>query len=102
MELTEHIQDFIDSCLPQLRSQWPEVRGSAAIVIGKEPSYTSLTPYINSPLSHLSPGILHNFLSERNVQTESVASKIAVLLKDEQAAVRMRAATALGYFFGDI
>ncbi|KAH8235312.1 hypothetical protein KR038_009962 [Drosophila bunnanda] len=79
-ELTEHIQDFIDSCLPQLRSQWPEVRGSAAIVIG----------------------ILHNFLSERNIQTELVASKIAMLLKDEQAAVRVRAATALGYFFGDI
>lgn len=35
LELTDHIQDFIDSCLPQLRSQWPEVRGSAAIVIGK-------------------------------------------------------------------
>jgi len=47
-------------------------------------------------------GILHNFLSERNLQTETVASKIAVLLKDEQALVRMRAATALGYFFGDI
>ncbi|KAH8408933.1 hypothetical protein KR009_004065 [Drosophila setifemur] len=80
VELTDHIQDFIESCLPQLRSQWPEVRGSAAIVIG----------------------ILHNFLSERNAQTEAVAGKIAVLLKDEQAAVRMRAATALGYFFGDI
>lgn len=37
MELTDHIQDFIDSCLPQLRSQWPEVRGSAAIVIGEIP-----------------------------------------------------------------
>ena len=34
MELTDHIQDFIDSCIPKLRSQWPEVRGSAAIVIG--------------------------------------------------------------------
>ncbi|XP_016988226.1 maestro heat-like repeat-containing protein family member 1 [Drosophila rhopaloa] len=80
LELTEHIQDFIESCLPQLRSQWPEVRGSAAIVIG----------------------ILHNFLSERNVQTETVASKIAVLLKDEQALVRVKAATALGYFYGDV
>ncbi|XP_062140957.1 maestro heat-like repeat-containing protein family member 1 [Drosophila sulfurigaster albostrigata] len=80
LELTEHTQDFIDSCLPKLRSQWPEVRGSAAIVIG----------------------ILHNFLNERNAQTESVASKIAVLLKDEQATVRMRAAQALGYFFGDV
>ncbi|EDW00462.1 maestro heat-like repeat-containing protein family member 1 [Drosophila grimshawi] len=80
VELTEHIQDFIDSCMPQLRSQWPEVRGSAAIVIG----------------------ILHNFLSEQNAQTESVASKIAVLLKDEQTMVRVRAAQALGHFFGDI
>lgn len=35
MELPSHIQDFIDSCVPKLRSQWPEVRGSAAIVIGK-------------------------------------------------------------------
>ncbi|KAL7745291.1 hypothetical protein ACLKA6_015316 [Drosophila palustris] len=80
LELTEHTQDFIDSCMPKLRSQWPEVRGSAAIVIG----------------------ILHNFLSERNAQTESVANKIAVLLKDEQSTVRIRAAQALGYFFGDI
>ncbi|XP_026846537.1 maestro heat-like repeat-containing protein family member 1 [Drosophila persimilis] len=80
LELTEHIQDFIDSCMPKLRSQWPEVRGSAAIVIG----------------------ILHNFLSERNAQTEAVASKMSVLLKDEQAGVRIRAATALAYFFGDI
>lgn len=35
MELTDHIQDFINSCLPNLRSPWPEVRGSAAVVIGK-------------------------------------------------------------------
>ncbi|KAH8397492.1 hypothetical protein KR222_008299, partial [Zaprionus bogoriensis] len=80
LELTQHIQDFIDSCMPKLRSQWPEVRGSAAIVIG----------------------ILHNFLSERTAQTESVASKIAVLLKDEQPTVRVKAAQALGYFYGDI
>lgn len=49
-----------------------------------------------------SPGILHNFLSERNAQTESVATKIAVLLKDEQSTVRVKAAQALGYFYGDI
>ncbi|EDW81982.1 uncharacterized protein Dwil_GK25557 [Drosophila willistoni] len=80
LELSDHIQDFIDSCMPKLRSQWPEVRSSAAIVIG----------------------ILHNFLVERNNQTESVATKISVLLKDEHPTVRARAATALGYFFGDI
>lgn len=34
MDLPTHIQDFIDSAIPKLRSQWAEVRGSAAIVIG--------------------------------------------------------------------
>ncbi|XP_036218360.2 maestro heat-like repeat-containing protein family member 1 isoform X2 [Bactrocera oleae] len=80
MDLPAHIQDFIDSAIPKLRSQWAEVRGSAAIVIG----------------------ILHNFLPERNTQTESVGNKLAVLLKDENHFVRVKAATALGYFFGDI
>uniref|UniRef100_W8B438 HEAT repeat-containing protein 7A n=1 Tax=Ceratitis capitata TaxID=7213 RepID=W8B438_CERCA len=80
MDLPAHIQDFIDSAIPKLRSQWPEVRGSAAVVIG----------------------ILHNFLPERNAQTESVGNKLAVLLKDENHFVRVKAATALGYFFGDI
>lgn len=32
--MIEHVQDFIDSCIPKLRSQWPEVRGSACIIIG--------------------------------------------------------------------
>lgn len=34
-ELTDHVQDFIDSCIPHLKSQWPEIRGNSAIVIGK-------------------------------------------------------------------
>ncbi|XP_067641697.1 maestro heat-like repeat-containing protein family member 1 [Eurosta solidaginis] len=80
MDLPDHIQDFIDSAIPKLRSQWAEVRGSAAIVIG----------------------ILHNFLPERNAQTEVVGNKLAALLKDENHFVRVKAATSLGYFFGDI
>ncbi|XP_037882576.1 maestro heat-like repeat-containing protein family member 1 [Glossina fuscipes] len=80
MELTDHIQDFINSCLPNLRSLWPEVRGSAAVVIG----------------------ILNNFLMERSPQTEGVGNSIVLLLKDENHYVRVKAATALGYFFGDI
>ena len=43
MDLSSHIQDFIDSCVPKLRSQWPEVRGSAAIVIG---SYKKIYIYL--------------------------------------------------------
>ncbi|XP_055840897.1 maestro heat-like repeat-containing protein family member 1 isoform X1 [Episyrphus balteatus] len=79
-DLPDSIQDFIESCIPKLRSQWPEVRGNAAIIIG----------------------ILHNYLTEKNQQTESVGNKIAVLLKDENHTVRYKAATALGYFYGEI
>uniref|UniRef100_A0A182TC47 Maestro/Maestro-like HEAT-repeats domain-containing protein n=1 Tax=Anopheles maculatus TaxID=74869 RepID=A0A182TC47_9DIPT len=32
-ELQDWINDFIDACLPMLRSQWPEIRGNAAILI---------------------------------------------------------------------
>lgn len=47
-------------------------------------------------------GILNNFLAHRNHNTDSVGQKIAVLLKDDNHNVRMKAALALGYFFGDL
>lgn len=80
VDLADSIQDFIESCIPKLRSQWPEVRGNAAIIIG----------------------ILHNYLTEKNQQSESIGNKIGVLLKDENQTVRFKAATALGYFYGEI
>lgn len=39
---------------------------------------------------------------ERSPQTEGVGNSIVLLLKDENHYVRIKAATALGYFFGDI
>lgn len=48
-------------------------------------------------------GLLHN-LNKTNQQqsTEIVGQKIAVLLKDDHIAVRVKAATALGYMFGNL
>lgn len=48
-------------------------------------------------------GLLHN-LNKANQQqsTEIVGQKIAVLLKDDHIAVRVKAATALGYMFGNL
>lgn len=34
-ELNDFICDFIESGLPFLKSMWPELRGNAAVIIGK-------------------------------------------------------------------
>lgn len=33
-ELNDQVPDFVDSCIPFLKSYWPEIRANAAIVIG--------------------------------------------------------------------
>lgn len=79
-ELHDKIPEFIQSCLPYLKSTWPEIRGNAAVIIG----------------------LLHNLHSElQQHTTESVSEKIANLLKDDQISVRVKAANALGLMFGE-
>ncbi|ETN63752.1 hypothetical protein AND_004522 [Anopheles darlingi] len=80
-ELHDWISDFIDACLPLLRSQWPEVRGNAAILIG---------------LLHC-----HN-PNVKSKPMESIGNKIAALLKDECKDVKVSAAEALGYIYGGL
>lgn len=80
-ELNENISDFIESCLPFFKSSWPEIRGNAAVIVG-------LLYNMNKAVSqHM---------------TENVGAKLAVLLRDEQISVRVKAAHALGYMFGDL
>lgn len=59
----------------------------------------SINHLINKSLS----GLLQN-LNKTNQQqsTEIVGQKIAVLLKDDHIAVRVKAAAALGYMFGNL
>uniref|UniRef100_A0A182QHL8 Uncharacterized protein n=1 Tax=Anopheles farauti TaxID=69004 RepID=A0A182QHL8_9DIPT len=78
-ELQDWINDFIDACLPLLRSQWPEIRGNAAILIG----------------------LLH--CQNANVKCqhmEQIGHKISLLLKDECTSVKVSASEALGYIYG--
>ncbi|GAB0100042.1 maestro heat-like repeat-containing protein family member 1 [Sergentomyia squamirostris] len=76
-ELTENVGNFVESCLPHLKSQWPEVRGNAAILIG---------------LLHA-----HNTTNQPNL--EQITQKICALLKDENSGVKIKASAALGYLF---
>uniref|UniRef100_A0A1B0CX25 Maestro heat-like repeat-containing protein family member 1 n=2 Tax=Lutzomyia longipalpis TaxID=7200 RepID=A0A1B0CX25_LUTLO len=76
-ELVENMSDFIESCLPHFKSQWPEVRGNAAVLVG----------------------LLQNFNTTNQPNLEHITQKICALLKDESPSVRVKAATALGYLF---
>jgi len=78
-ELSEHIPSFIDSCLPYLKSSWPEIRGNAAVIIG----------------------LLHNLNATHSHASENLSQKISVLLHDEQNSVRVKAANALGFMYGE-
>lgn len=77
-ELPDSVNDFIDSCLPFMRSQWAEIRGNAAVLIG----------------------LLH-MQSRTGSQVDAVGHKISQLLKDEGSGVRVKAAEALGFIYGE-
>ncbi|XP_070495465.1 maestro heat-like repeat-containing protein family member 1 isoform X2 [Chironomus tepperi] len=82
-ELPDNVPTFIESCLPYLKSQWREIQLQA--------------------IQHI--GLLHHFGSittEDNYRTEletTTSEKIITCLKDEQVAVKLKAAEALGNIF---
>ncbi|XP_058812220.1 maestro heat-like repeat-containing protein family member 1 [Topomyia yanbarensis] len=76
-ELSESVSDFIDACLPSLRSQWAEIRGNAAVLIG----------------------LLHT-QNQSSQHMDAAGHKISLLLKDD-ATVKIKASEALGYIYGD-
>lgn len=82
-DLSDRVSDFIECCLLHLKSQWPEIRGNAACIVG----------------------ILYNLHSSSSQQQHTpdyLRHKISVLLQDEIVAVRIKAANALGFMFGEI
>lgn len=82
-ELNDHVSDFFESCLPHLKSQWPEIRGNAACIIGM--------------LYNLSSGS-----SQQQHTAEYLNHKISALLNDDVATVRIKAANALGFMYGEV
>lgn len=77
-ELPDSVNDFIDACLPFMRSQWAEIRGNAAVLIG-----------------------LFHMQSRAGSPVDAVGHKISQLLKDEDCDVRVKAAEALGFIYGE-
>lgn len=86
--MPQNHSNFIESCLPYIRSQWREIQLQAIQIIG----------------------ILHHFgkksneADEEKERTELEATsteKIIQSLKDDQSSMRIKAAEALGNIFSE-
>ena len=86
------LQQAIESCVPFLKSQWPELRGNAIIVVAVLGNHLNTHP--DSEKSHEA--------RNRTLTLTHLADKVIHMLKDESEAVRVKAAMALGYLFADI
>lgn len=84
--MPDKVPNFIESCLPYLRSHWNEIRSHACTVIGL--------------LHHHGGKMIED--EKYRVELETASSeKISSCLKDEQVTVRVKAAEALGYLFSE-
>lgn len=84
--MPEKVPNFIESCLPYLRSHWNEIRAHACSLIGL--------------LHHYGGKLIEDETYRIELETTS-SQKIALCLKDEQAFVRLKATDALGFVFSE-
>lgn len=84
--MPEKVSNFIESCLPYLRSHWNEIRSHAARIIGL--------------LHHFGGKFIEDEKYRMDLETTS-SEKMSMCLKDEQASVRAKAAESLGFIFSE-
>lgn len=84
--MPDKVPNFIESCLPYLRSHWNEIRSHACTIIGL--------------LHHHGGKLIEDERYRIELETTS-SEKISALLKDEQVSVRMKSAEALGFLFSE-
>ena len=84
--MPDKVPNFIESCLPYLRSHWNEIRANACIIIG---------------LLHHHGGKFIEDEKYRHELETTCSEKIAACLKDEQISVRVKAAEAMGSLFSE-
>lgn len=86
LEIPDKVANFIESCLPYLRSHWNEIRSHSCIIIG---------------LLHHHGGKFIDDEKYRNDLETTSSEKISACLKDEQITVRIKAAESLGYLYSE-
>lgn len=86
------LQHSIESCLPFLKSQWPELRGNAIVMVSVLGNYLNTHPELEK--SHEA--------KNRTLTLSHLADKVTLMLKDESAGVRVKAALSMGHLFAGI
>lgn len=88
----DHLQQAIESCLPFLKSHWPELRANAIVIIAVLGNYLNIHPEVEK--SHEA--------KHRTLTLNHLCDKVTTVLKDENQSVRVKAATAMGHLFRNI
>lgn len=86
------LQHSIESCLPLLKSQWPELRGNAIVMVAVLGNYLNTHPDVDK--SHEA--------KNRTLTLNHLADKVTHMLKDESEEVRVKAALSMGHLFADV
>lgn len=86
------LQHSIESCLPFLKSQWPELRGNAIVMVAVLGNYLNSHP--DTEKSHEA--------KNRTLTLSHLADKVTNMLKDENGSVRVKAALSMGHLFANI
>lgn len=86
------LQHSIESCLPFLKSQWPELRGNGIVIVAVLGNYLNRHPDLDKT----------HEAKNRTLTLNHLADKVTSLLKDESQAVRVKAALSMGHLFADI
>lgn len=88
------LQQAVESVLPFLKShQWPELRGAAVVMVGVLGNRLNTHPDLEKAFDakHKTPLTIHH-----------LSKKVTAMIKDDNAAVRVKAALALGHLFANI
>lgn len=87
------LQHSIESCLPFLKSQWPELRGNAVVMVA----------VLGNHLNNNHPDAeKHHEPKNRTLTLNHLAEKVTQMLKDESSSVRVKAALSMGHLFTGI
>lgn len=86
------LQHSIESCLPFLKSQWPELRGNAIVMVAVLGNYLNTHP--DKEKSHEA--------KNRTLNLNHLADKVQNTLRDECGSVRVKAALSMGHLFANI
>lgn len=86
------IHQAIDSCLPFLKSRWSELRANVTIMIAVLGNHLNTHPELEK--SHEA--------KHRTLTLNHLADKVTAMLKDDNLAVRVKAALSMGYLFANI